>query len=156
MIIFLIAFTAVQAHDPNQEVAYDDLAIKTCYGFPKNDWSIHGLWPEYGPEHWPQFCNPSRYGQLTPAAIAPMRLEMDKYWYSCEQNNKYSNWSFWVHEWDKHGTCQPLDVPQFFRRTVDAFYTARENNWYGCCAGQTSQCLIPLNKNTGQFTGKCH
>lgn len=145
-ILFLLA--CIEATN----VTYDDLALKRC---ENNQWSIHGLWPEYNQTNWPQFCDPSRYKDLKPQVLAPFRDLMDKYWYVCESYNAMENWEFWVHEWQKHGTCQPLPVAVYFRRTIDMFLDAQRADWYGCCNNNESQCLIHLNRTTYKWLGKC-
>ncbi len=129
------------------DVTYDDLALKKCNG---PNWSIHGLWPEYDQKSWPQFCDNSRYKDLTEAVIAPILPLMQQYWFSCGNDN----WGFWVHEWQKHGTCQPLPPVMYFRRTIDLFIEAQKNNWYGC-SSTGSELLLHVDKVTFKWTGKC-
>lgn len=150
-----------------QNVTYDDLALIRCEYIPVSrqyEWSIHGLWPEYNQTTWPQFCNTSRYKEFTPQSIAAFRDLMNKYWSGCEPLSfaEDDTWQFWVHEWQKHGTCQPLPPSMYFRRTIDLFLEAQKANWYGCCDSSygltgdyRNQCLIHINKTTYQWTGKC-
>jgi ribonuclease I len=153
MLLLLVLIIANAYICEAANITYDDLAIKKCDTV--SQWSIHGFWPEYNQTNWPQYCDSKRYGDLTPAIVAPIRSLMEKYWYSCEQLDA-DNWSFWVHEWRKHGTCQPLPVLIYFRRTIDLFLDTQKKCYYGCCdkAAETS-CLIHINKTTYTWTGKC-
>lgn len=148
LVFFLTLAFAVTNYIGN--VTYDDLALKRCY----NQWSIHGLWPEYNQTNWPQFCDPSRYKDLQPQTIAPFRDLMEKYWYVCDSYDDTENWFFWVHEWQKHGTCQPLPAGVYFRRTIDIFLEAQRINWYNCCSTGV-ECLIHINRSTYRWLGKC-
>jgi ribonuclease I len=131
---------------------YFDLALKQCDRY--SQWSIHGFWPEYNQTSWPQFCDPSRYKDFKPATIAAFRDLMDKYWYVCNYEYIMENWAFWTHEWQKHGTCQPLPPAVYFRRTIDIFLDVQKNKWHGCCLRGT-ECLIHINQSTYKWTGKC-
>lgn len=148
LFLVLLSFLSVN-YSSAQNVTYDDLALKRCD--TTSEWSVHGLWPEYSNSTWPQFCDPSRYKELTPDVLAPFRDLMDKYWYACEGDS----FSFWQHEWNKHGTCQPLPVAVFFRRTIDLFLEAKQKCWYKCCENKKEECLIHINKQTYNWTGVC-
>ncbi|CAG9817379.1 unnamed protein product [Phaedon cochleariae] len=66
----------------------------------KNTWTVHGIWPtKYGTEG-PLFC---------PSAAR---------WTNVEANTK--PYSFWKHEWDKHGTCS-VTLPAL--NSVTNFFT---------------------------------
>ena len=144
-------------------VTYNDLALKRCeldgYETVESQWSIHGLWPEYNKTNWPQFCDSLRYKEFQPQTIAAFRDLMNKYWYVCD--SALNNWAFWVHEWKKHGTCQPLPPAVYFRRTIDMFLEAQRVNWYGCCdstyglVDNRLECLIHINRSTYKWLGKC-
>jgi len=143
------------------KVKYDDLALKKCRS--DFDFTSHGWWPEYRKGSWPQFCDPSRYSEFTESAIAPIRNQLDEYWYACPEwgTNSYQ---LWKHEWEKHGTCIPdISVLDYFNHTLSAFKKAKRNNWFGCCGccgcrGKGNQCLIPFAKpiNETKWLGYCY
>lgn len=154
--LFWILILSTLAYTMN--ITYDDLALKKC---EFNQWSIHGFWPEYNKTNWPQFCNSSRYNEFQPKTILPILDLMNKYWYNCNSNNLMDNWSFWVHEWKKHGTCQPLSASEYFKNTINVFLEAQKNNWYGCCRTENLnnkllECLIHINRSNYHWLGKCN
>jgi len=152
MFILLLLFSiSTQSQGQSQQITYDDLALKRCND---QDWSIHGLWPEYNQSSWPQYCNSSRNKDFTPKSIDFIMDLMNKYWYSCVPGNE-QNWEFWKHEWNKHGTCQSYQPSVYFNNTLNIFIDAYENNWYGCCDSSNNNCLIHINKTTYKWLGKC-
>lgn len=75
-------------------------------GFLSNDFSIHGLWPEYFNGSWPQDCylnhdwpedDIRREFRLTDE----LEVKLNENWSSYKPDSR----GFWKHEWDKHGTC---------------------------------------------------
>lgn len=92
---------------------------------PKNNWTIHGLWPDNCDGSFDSYCDFSRNydtspspstvnGQTVPKYSGPtvdtfvtdfgrsdLLTFMKKYWVS--QGSKDT--SFWAHEFSKHGTC---------------------------------------------------
>ncbi|XP_015108957.1 ribonuclease Oy [Diachasma alloeum] len=79
----------------------------TC-DLPQDDeWTIHGLWPTQYHKLGPQFCNPSLHFDVT--ALAPIEKEMEVKWIDVEKGTK--PYSFWKHEWQKHGTCSAVLEP---------------------------------------------
>ncbi|KYN06507.1 PREDICTED: ribonuclease Oy [Cyphomyrmex costatus] len=67
----------------------------------RNQWTIHGIWPTIYNEIGPQFCNNSLSFNST--ALAPIENELKQNWLDIQKGSK--PYSFWKHEWDKHGTC---------------------------------------------------
>jgi len=75
-----------------------------CAYIPKNvdTWVVHGLWPSkahtahYGPFN----CEDLPFDA---AKLYPIRERLNAFWPNLMQDKADS--SFWVHEWDKHGTC---------------------------------------------------
>lgn len=53
------------------------------------------------------FCNSSI--KFDPTLIAPIETDLDTYWTNIEANTE--KYSFWKHEWKKHGTCA-VQIPQ--------------------------------------------
>lgn len=69
---------------------------------PKRDeWTIHGIWPTRFNTIGPQFCDKSL--KFNPSLLAPIENELKENWIDIHKGmNPYS---FWKHEWEKHGTC---------------------------------------------------
>ena len=65
----------------------------------RNDFTIHGLWPNYNDGTYPQNCD--HKNPFNPAALKPLLDRMDSEWPSFAGPDN----TFWKHEWDKHGTC---------------------------------------------------
>lgn len=65
------------------------------------EWIVHGLWPTKIGEEGPFFCNTSI--PFNTADLAPIEADLEKYWTNVEANTQ--KYSFWKHEWKKHGTC---------------------------------------------------
>ncbi|XP_011704178.1 PREDICTED: ribonuclease Oy [Wasmannia auropunctata] len=69
---------------------------------PKRDeWTIHGIWPTKYNTIGPQFCNSAL--PFNPSAIAPIESNLKENWIDIHKGSK--PYSFWRHEWNKHGTC---------------------------------------------------
>ncbi|KAG7213324.1 hypothetical protein KM043_002622 [Ampulex compressa] len=69
---------------------------------PKGDeWTIHGIWPSQYHKMGPQFCNSSLPFNRT--VLRPIEADLREKWVDV-QNGK-EPYSFWQHEWEKHGTC---------------------------------------------------
>ncbi|XP_063990054.1 ribonuclease Oy-like [Diachasmimorpha longicaudata] len=79
----------------------------TCDLPENNEWTIHGLWPTQYHKLGPQFCNPSLKFNIQ--ALAPIKQEMEVKWIDVE--NGTAPYSFWKHEWQKHGTCSAVLEP---------------------------------------------
>ncbi|XP_057542576.1 ribonuclease 1-like [Amaranthus tricolor] len=76
---------------------------RCCYpptGKPKPDFTIYGLWPYYNDGSFPYNCGDDNYDV---GRIKYMEGRLQKSWptFTCPQIGR----KFWVHEWNKHGTC---------------------------------------------------
>lgn len=67
-------------------------------------WTIHGLWPT-DKKGYPTFCNNS--WPFEPSSIQPIIDALKLKWPNLF--SKTSEYSFWKHEWKKHGTCAASD-----------------------------------------------
>ena len=67
----------------------------------RNKWTIHGIWPTKYNEIGPQFCNRSL--SFDSKTLAPIEGTLKENWIDIQKGSK--PYSFWKHEWDKHGTC---------------------------------------------------
>ncbi|KMT07054.1 hypothetical protein BVRB_6g153830 [Beta vulgaris subsp. vulgaris] len=81
----------------------DQHAEKCCYppsGKPPADFSIEGLWPYFNDGSFPYNCGGGNFNE---ALLKPMQDSLRREWpsFTCPQIGR----KFWVHEWNKHGTC---------------------------------------------------
>lgn len=67
----------------------------------ENAWTVHGIWPTRFGEIGPLFCN--RTWHFDPELVQPIEQELEQFWTNIEKET--SKYSFWAHEWNKHGTC---------------------------------------------------
>jgi len=85
--------------------SYCDTKQSCCYpktGKPASDFGIHGLWPNYNDGSYPSNCDPD--SPFDQSKVSDLISNMQQDWPSlaCPSSNGYT---FWGHEWDKHGTC---------------------------------------------------
>lgn len=77
----------------------------SCSVDPFNQFTIHGLWPNYY-NGWPQYCDSSdRFS--TRNLESDTLKQMDCEWISLTGSDE----GFWNHEWSKHGTCSLSVLP---------------------------------------------
>lgn len=82
----------------------------------REDFTIHGLWPEYGAGRWPEYCD--RSSQFNARSVEDLLPRMKQQWPSFAQGG----YGFWAHEWVRHGTCAyPAITSQhdYFSRVLD-------------------------------------
>ncbi|KAL8518708.1 hypothetical protein ACS0TY_009886 [Phlomoides rotata] len=99
--------------------SYCDTRRSCCYpttGKPDDDFSIHGLWPNYDSGKWPQNCDPE--SSLEKSEISELISRMEKDWptLACPSGD---GMRFWGHEWEKHGTCTSLQQRAYFQAALD-------------------------------------
>lgn len=87
-----------------------------------NNWIIHGLWPSLKNEHGPDFCTPKSTFNI--AALASIERELQNKWIDLYNNKKGHYYSFWKHEWDKHGSCATSNeelnsLIKYFQKTLE-------------------------------------
>ena len=76
--------------------------------------SIHGLWPQYTKDTWPEFSDPKRIFDID--KIKDLRTELDKYWWSYNKNE-----DFWKHEYLKHGTYGFKHEHNYFKTALECY-----------------------------------
>lgn len=72
-------------------------------GSPEN-WTIHGLWPDYCAGGFDQFCDSAREHSKIDDILSTsgdLLSYMHQHWLSLNGDNNH----LWSHEWNKHGTC---------------------------------------------------
>jgi ribonuclease I len=127
------------------EYIYYDLALKKCH--TSDAYTIHGLWPEYNHTLWPQFCGLHQSFNLS--ELTPLKYLLNKFWKSCEGQSE----TFWQHEWEKHGRCQPLNQLQYFNKTINLYNYVSNDIGYNRsiisknCNPNAKQCLLHINLN---------
>lgn len=89
---------------------------------PLDSWNkyftIHGLWPQYSTGGYPANCTPE---PLNTTAIDEVGFNtMVTYWPNAQYATTDPNYySFWDHEWTKHGTCTGLSQVDYFQGALD-------------------------------------
>ncbi|KAI8105806.1 hypothetical protein M9434_000386 [Picochlorum sp. BPE23] len=85
--------------------SYCEYRSNSCSVDPFNQFTIHGLWPNYY-NGWPQYCDSSdRFS--TRNLESDTLKQMDCEWISLTGSDE----GFWNHEWSKHGTCSLSVLP---------------------------------------------
>ena len=83
----------------------------------KNNFTIHGLWPQYDTTGYPSTCTNEPFNPSIPIEVGldtmVMRWPDVKY----DVNNPQYD-SFWEHEWTKHGTCSGLSQYEYFAAAI--------------------------------------
>ena len=111
-------------------------------------WSIHGLWPQYAVNKYPQFC---REVTFDINKLKPITQDLEEHWYSARGTDE----EFWKHEYEKHGSCNFNGFAEFdyFKTTLDLFHRALAKNLPDDFYNEdTRKCLIPVNKELDFFT----
>ena len=130
---------------PSPSIRTLKLQFEKCAGSPQ--WSIHGLWPEWGLN-----CTGPSFDLKELAAIAPALQDS---WRTCpEYNSTYTK--FWGHEWNTHGSCTGWSELSYFNTTLMLF-----NKHVGSCPPQSSAkscsfCFNASNLSTVLDHTQCH
>ncbi|XP_038055960.1 ribonuclease Oy-like [Patiria miniata] len=86
----------------NASHGHDKKAEKKCVIPPSvSTWTIHGTWPKKTGTKGPTSCNNTWQFKLS--QIKDLVPVLNKTWPGLLTAKEY--WSFWLHEWDNHGTC---------------------------------------------------
>lgn len=89
--------------------------ILALFPHKKHTYSIHGLWPQYSKDSWPDYCSNVPFKMDKIVDLLP---ELKEYWWSYDGKNEH----FWKHEFEKHGTCSNMNEHQYFRTALDCYY----------------------------------
>lgn len=84
--------------------------------------TVHGLWPERKDGTWPSTCTYEKFDPDTISKIGQDRF--NTYWPNVKAPSSSSisspaYYSFWSHEWTKHGTCSGLNQYEYFNTTLN-------------------------------------
>lgn len=100
---------------------------------PKDEFTLHGLWPDNCDGSFEQFCNASleidNPSEIVSYYDEQLLKDMQYYWKDFQGNDE----KFWIHEFNKHGTCYTtikpecyaqdysnrIDVYDFFKAAID-------------------------------------
>lgn len=123
---------------------YYILAIQNWCETPKTHYQIHGLWPQYDADTWPENCVGAP--PYVPIQNDSLLAEMNSYWHNC--NNPVS--SLWEHEYTKHLTCiivqNPTRFPteeSVFQKTVELMESLyHDEALIHYCDGTESDCYV--------------
>lgn len=111
MLSKIILLTTLFFVDSENTCNYYELAVqKWC----SSNYMIHGLWPQINSTAYPEYCKTVSYTPPT----GQLLTDMNAYWHGCDD-------TLWSHEWEKHGSCTPMDEDTFFNTTLTLFL---ENN----------------------------
>jgi ribonuclease I len=104
-----------------------------------NDFSIHGLWPDYIDGGYPQFCTNQKFNLST---IKPILDDLNKHWSSCSGKPD----TFWKHEFEKHGTCfdPPTTEFDYFNNTLTTFHKLKNDGTIDKLCQYKFNCMIEL------------
>ncbi|KAG0354700.1 ribonuclease T2-like [Podila minutissima] len=75
---------------------------------PKNEFTLHGLWPDKCGGSWVEHCDRGRERDDVKGSLMRTDIynDMNKYWPSYKPTPRQpNNGAFWTQEWNKHGTC---------------------------------------------------
>ncbi|CAH1957893.1 unnamed protein product [Acanthoscelides obtectus] len=83
-------------------------------------WNVHGIWPTKTGMEGP-FCCPSAI-HFDPTQLQPFLTDLNNNWTNIEGGTK--EYSFWRHEWEKHGTCASVSpflnsIQNYFRQGLE-------------------------------------
>jgi len=87
-----------------------------------DEWSIHGLWPDYSATCYPESCYDVEWEDVS----GSLEQQMMTYWDWCSESTE-SQQSGWEHEWEKHGTCMryyegdEFSQSDFFNMALQAY-----------------------------------
>jgi ribonuclease T2 len=88
--------------------------------FWRGSLTLHGLWPEDDDGSWPSSCTNEKFDPKTVDDLGPDRFY--RLWPNVKATDDgNSRYSFWEHEWTKHGTCTGLTQDEYFDTALKHF-----------------------------------
>nr|AYV89183.1 ribonuclease 1-like [Tetranychus evansi] len=116
---------------------------KRCTVQYGNEFIIHGMWPNYIDNRYPQNCCFEPF--LHKDNLDLITNELRRYWKSLYDND---SWGFWIHEWKKHGTCAKFSALKgqfnYFNTTLNLFKQMPIPNWLTAAGIKPSNTGIAL------------
>ena len=111
----------VYATEWTAEYCYGKTASLGCLepdSYWKTHLTIHGLWPQYTTTGYPQSCTTEPFDISIPDKIGFDTMFTN--WPNVDSLPGASDfYSFWDHEWSKHGTCSGLDQLTYFQSVIN-------------------------------------
>lgn len=106
-----------------------------------NGYSIHGLWPQFNNDSYPQYCKKVKFEMK---CLKPIKKDLEKYWRPIYTNDPMK---LWVHEWKKHGSCIFTDITQYeyFKITLDLYKKVIDKNLICDKYKSGNHILIPIS-----------
>lgn len=80
-------------------VPFDHYIFTRIWDSTRNKVIIHGLWPNWKNNSWPQYCKGTQHWNYS--LISDLEPELKDRW----SDIGIVDTKWWKHEWDKHGTC---------------------------------------------------
>jgi|AntRauTorckE5430_2_1112549.scaffolds.fasta_scaffold07009_1 ribonuclease T2 len=78
------------------------------------------MWPEDDDGSWPSTCTKERFNPSTVYDLGEDRF--NRMWPNVKASaNSKSHYSFWEHEWTKHGTCTSMTQDEYFDTALKHF-----------------------------------
>jgi ribonuclease T2 len=121
--------------------------------FWRGSLTLHGLWPEDYDGSWPSSCTKEKFDPKTVDDLGPDRF--DRLWPNVKatENDGYLRYSFWEHEWTKHGTCTGLTQDEYFDTALKHFLPTpqlvRDN--YGMSTAVKREELLEAYRNSTEY-----
>ncbi|CAN1169137.1 Intracellular ribonuclease LX [Linum perenne] len=85
--------------------------------------TVHGMWPTYKYRPDPRRCATWTETGLTNnvrnSNVPTLTTAMDTHWPQLYSSG--TNWTFWWHEWNDHGTCSLLPPIAYFQKAIDSY-----------------------------------
>eukprot|EP01084_Bolivina_argentea_P158456 276020_1 len=107
--------------DECQKYTYYTLALQDFCN--EGHWLLHGLWPNYSPNCWPEYCYSTQWSNVT----GELKEKMSIYWDCVDEAfpTDPPQWA-WKHEWEKHGTCMQyydstLTQTEYFNKALEQY-----------------------------------
>lgn len=110
--------------------------------YEEGTWGIHGLWPQYSENQYPQYCKKVEF-DIT--KLQSILTELNENWCS----DKGSNSDFWQHEWEKHGSCMFNECDEFdyFNKALELFKFVITNNLVDKYRKGPTSSMIPFDQS---------
>lgn len=88
--------------------------------FWRNSLTLHGLWPEDNDGSWPSTCTKEKFDPQVVSDLGSDRFF--RLWPNVKaSHHSKSYYSFWEHEWTKHGTCTGMSQDDYFDTVLKHF-----------------------------------
>lgn len=127
--------------------------------FWRGSLTLHGLWPEDYDGSWPSSCTNEKFDPKTVEDLGPERFY--RLWPNVKATNHDGNgdngnarYSFWEHEWTKHGTCTGLTQDEYFDTALKHFLPTPQivrENYGASIAVQRDELLVAYRNDTGYY-----